>query len=216
MKLGIDNYSFHRYFGLVYPGLQEDPGVTWDLLEDFLPYAVAQQVDEVALETLFLSVFDDGYCDEVRSALAAEGIEPILGWALPDGLSGALDEVAVEDMKRHIPQANKLGCRIMRIVASSMEYVDQPPEPRIAHAVRMLKPAIEVCEEHDIVLALENHIDFTGPQMRQILEGVGSERLGVNLDTGNPVRTYEDPVDCARRACAVHRCDSYEGHHRAA
>ncbi|MDX6732737.1 MAG: hypothetical protein QOC54_2685, partial [Baekduia sp.] len=44
MKLGIDSYSFHRYFGEVYPDLQQDPGITWDMTEDFVPFAATQDV----------------------------------------------------------------------------------------------------------------------------------------------------------------------------
>jgi hypothetical protein len=38
MKRGIDSYSFRRYFGDIYPGLQDDPGVKWDMIADFLPH----------------------------------------------------------------------------------------------------------------------------------------------------------------------------------
>jgi sugar phosphate isomerase/epimerase len=79
-----------------------------------------------------------------------------------------------------------------------MIHVDEPRQPQIENSVQMLKEAAEVAAEHGVTLALENHIDFTGPEMLRILEGVGSENLRVNLDTGNPIRVYEDPVECAR------------------
>jgi sugar phosphate isomerase/epimerase len=198
MKLGIDSYSFHRYFGEVYPGLQQDPGVKWDMLENFVPFAVAQNVDEVALESIFFPVFDDGYCEELSAALDEANLERILGWGHPDGLRGGTDMEAFEDLKKHIPRAAKLGAKIMRIVASSMEYVDNDHEVQIRDCIRLLKEAAQIAEAHGIVLAQENHIDFTGPELAQIIEGVGSEHLKVNLDTGNPVRVYEDPVECAR------------------
>ena len=198
MKLGIDSYSFHRYFGEVYPGLQEDPAVTWDMIENFVPFAAAQNVHEVALESIFFPVFDDGYCAELRARLDEAGLERVLGWGHPDGLRGGADGEALADLKRHIPRAAKLGARIMRIVASSMEYVDNDHDTQIRDSVRMLKEAVEVAEAHDIVLAQENHIDFTGPELLRIIEGVGSDNLRVNLDTGNPIRVYEDPVECAR------------------
>jgi sugar phosphate isomerase/epimerase len=198
MKLGIDSYSFHRYFGEIYPGLQEDPGIKWDMTEDFVPFAAGQDVEEVALESIFFPVFDDGYCANLSGALDGAGLERILGWGHPDGLRGGFDEEALADLKRHIPQAPKLGVKIVRMVASSMLYVDEPRAPQIVNTIRMIKEAVEVAAEHDVTLALENHIDFTGPEMLQILEGVDSERLRVNLDTGNPIRVYEDPVECAR------------------
>jgi sugar phosphate isomerase/epimerase len=198
MLLGIDSYSFHRYFGEVYPDLQKDPGVTWDMLEDFVPFAAAQKVDEVALESIFFPVFDDDYCASVKSALDEAGFGRILGWGHPDGLHAGTDEEALADLKRHVPRAVAIGAPIMRIVASSMIHVDEPREPQIENSVRMLTEAAEVAAEHGVVLALENHIDFTGPEMLRIIEGVNSENLRVNLDTGNPIRVYEDPVECAK------------------
>jgi hypothetical protein len=40
MKLAIDSYCYHRYFGEVYPGLETDPGhrIT---IDDFLERARA-------------------------------------------------------------------------------------------------------------------------------------------------------------------------------
>lgn len=198
MKLGIDSYSFHRYFGEVYSGLQEEPGVKWDMLNDFVPFAAAQNVDEVALESIFFPVFDDGYCAELSASLDAAKLERVLGWGHPDGLRGGTDLEAFEDLKKHIPRAAKVGAKIMRIVASSMLYVDNDRDVQIRDCIRLLSEAAEIAEAHGVVLAQENHIDFTGPELAQIIEGVGSAHLKVNLDTGNPIRVYEDPVECAR------------------
>jgi sugar phosphate isomerase/epimerase len=198
MKVGIDSYSFHRYFGDVYEGLQQDPGVKWDMLEDFAPFAIAQRVDEVAVESIFFPIFDDGYCEALAQRFEEAGISRVIGWGHPDGLHAGSDEEALEDLKRHIPRAPKLGVNIMRIVSGSMIHVDEPREPQIRNSIRMLKEAVEVAADNDVVLAIENHIDFTGPEMLQIVEGVDSDHLRVNLDTGNPLRVFEDPVECAR------------------
>jgi sugar phosphate isomerase/epimerase len=215
MKLGIDSYSFHRYFGEVYDGLQQDPGVKWDMLEDFAPFAIAQRVDEVAVESIFFPIFDDGYCEALAQRFDEAGISRVVGWGHPDGLHAGSDAEALEDLKRHIPRASKVGARIMRIVSGSMIHVDEPREPQISGTVRMLKEAVEIAAEHDVVLAIENHIDFTGPEIVQIIEGVDSEYLRANLDTGNPLRVYEDPVECARvlapYAVATHTKDITTG-----
>ena len=208
MKVGIDSYSFHRLFGEVYPGLQQEPGRSWRMESDFLDFARAQDVDEVALETLFFDALDDGVCADLNARLDDLGVERVIGWGHPDGLHGGSDEAALEDLKRHIPVAPKVGARIMRIVASSMVYVDQPKEPQIRNTVRMLREAVEVADAHDVVLALENHIDFTSREILQILDGVASERLKANFDTGNALRMYEDPV-AAARALAPHTVSTH-------
>jgi len=199
MKIGIDSYSFHRYFGEVYPGLQRDPGVTWDMARDFVDYARAQEVDEVALETLFFPAFDEGYCRDLKARLDEAGLSRVVGWGHPDGLHGGRDEEALADLKRHIPVAPRLGAQIMRIVVSSMLYVDEPKEPQIRGSIRMLTEAVEVARDNGVTLALENHIDFTSAELLRIVEGVDSEYLKVNFDTGNALRLFEDPVEAARR-----------------
>ena len=59
MKIGIDSYCFHRYFGEVYDN-QEDPGkrITY---QDFLNRAIELGVDGVSLETCFFESTEDSY-----------------------------------------------------------------------------------------------------------------------------------------------------------
>lgn len=208
MKVGIDSYSFHRLFGEVYPGLQEDPGRSWRMETDFLDFARRQQVGEVALETLFFDALDDGYCTDLKGRLDDLGLERVIGWGHPDGLHGGSDESALADLKLHIPVARKVGAQTVRIVASSMLYVDQPKEPQIRNTVRMLSEAVEVAETEDVVLALENHIDFSSSEILQILDGVASQHLKANFDTGNALRLYEDPV-AAAHALAPHTISTH-------
>lgn len=199
MKVGIDSYSFHRYFGEVYPGLQEDPATKWDVADDFLAFARGQGVDEVALDTWAFPVDDEGYVADLKARVDEIGFDRVVGWGHPDGLHGGTDEAALEELKAQIPVARKLGAGIMRIVASSRVYVDEPKEPQIRNTVRMLKEAAEVADANGVVLAIENHIDFTSAEVLRILEGVESESLAVNFDTGNALRMFEDPVEAARR-----------------
>lgn len=197
MLVGIDSYSFHRYFGEIYP-MQVDPGTRWDMKDDFIPFAVSLGVDEVALETLFYPALDDGYCAATKERLDEAGLARVIGWGHPDGLHGGRDQQALEDLIRHIPRAAKVGANIMRICASSMLYVDEPHDVEVRNVVTMLRRAAPVAADHGVTLAIENHIDFTSTEILQILEGVGSESLRVNFDVGNSLRLYEDPVEAAR------------------
>jgi sugar phosphate isomerase/epimerase len=199
MKIGIDSYCFHRYFGEVYPDLQSDPGVTWRMEREFLDFALAQNIDEVALESCFFDALDDGLCAEIKSRLDDAQLDRVLGWGHPEGLWGGTSREALEELKRHVPQVRKLGATRMRITAASMNYAKSPREELIGAVVPMLKEAVEVAEEYDIVLALENHIDFISAEVVRILDEVGSERLRVNFDTGNTIRLFEDPVEAAAR-----------------
>lgn len=199
MKIGIDSYCFHRYFGEVYPDTQTDPGVRWSMEKELLDFALAQHVDEVALEACFFDALDDGLCAEIRGRLDDAGVDRVLGWGHPEGLWGGTKPEELESLKRHIPQALKLGATRMRICAASMNYAKAPREELIGRVVPLLAEAAATAEGHGVTLALENHIDFTSQEIVRIVEAVGSDHLKVNFDTGNTIRLFEDPVEAATR-----------------
>ena len=93
-----------------------------------------------------------------------------------------------------------MGADIMRIVASSLMFRNEPHGPADRRRREDAQPkASRIAEDCGIVLAIENHIDYTSAEIEQILERVGSESLKVNFDTGNTLRMMEDPVAAARR-----------------
>jgi 3-oxoisoapionate decarboxylase len=197
MKVGIDSYCYHRYFGDVYPD-QSDPGVRWTFL-DFVNRASELAVDGVSLESCFFESMEPGYLAEMKAVLDEKRLERVLAWGHPDGLEGGRNEKAWRDMNSLIPKAKFLGADIMRIVASSLMFRNEPHGPQLDAIVRMLKESVKIAADCGIVLAIENHIDYTSAEILQILERVGSDRLKVNFDTGNTLRMMEDPVAAARR-----------------
>jgi 3-oxoisoapionate decarboxylase len=198
MKIGIDSYCFHRYFGEVYPGLQSDPGTRWRMEDEFLDFALKQDVGEIAFEACFFNALDDGLIAEIKARLGP-GTDRLIGWGHPEGLWGGTKPEELESLKRHIPQTLKLGSNRMRIVAASMNYAKAPREELIGRVVPMLAEAARAAEDQGVVLALENHIDFTSQELLRIIELVGSDNLRVNFDTGNCLRLFEDPVEAATR-----------------
>jgi 3-oxoisoapionate decarboxylase len=198
MKIGLDSYCFHRYFGEVYPGLQTDPGTRWRMEDEFLDFALKQDVGEIAFEACFFNALDDGLIAEI-SARLGPGTDRLIGWGHPEGLWGGTKPEELESLKRHIPQTLKLGSNRMRIVAASMNYAKAPREELIGRVVPMLTEAARAAEDQGVVLALENHIDFTSQELLRIIEQVGSDNLRVNFDTGNCLRLFEDPVEAATR-----------------
>ena len=126
MKIGLDSYCFHRYFGEVYPGLQSDPGIRWRMEDEFLDFALKQDISEIAFETCFFDALDDGLCAEIGARLDEVGIDRLLGWGHPEGLWGGTKPEELESLKRHIPQTLKLGSNRMRITASNQDYAKVP------------------------------------------------------------------------------------------
>ena len=85
MKVGIDSYCYHRYFGEIYPD-QEDPGVRWTF-QDFVNRAAEMDVDGVSLGVvLFRQPRARNTSAEIKAALDEKGLERVLAWGHPDGL----------------------------------------------------------------------------------------------------------------------------------
>lgn len=209
MKIGIDSYCYHRYFGEVYPD-QQDPGTRWTL-EDFVNRAGELEVDGVSLESCFFPSLDEKFLAEIKEALDERGMDRVLAWGHPDGLEGGRNRDAWREMNALIPKAHAMGAGIMRMVASSLMFRHEPHGPQIDAVVAMLQESVKIAEDHGVVLAIENHIDYTSTEILEILERVGSNALKVNFDTGNTLRMMEDPVAAARRLgphiVAVHAKD---------
>jgi sugar phosphate isomerase/epimerase len=197
MKVGIDSYCYHRYFGEIYPG-QTDPGVRWSI-HDFVRRAGELGVDDVSLESCFFESLAPGYLADLGAVLDEHGLSRVLAWGHPDGLEAGRNQDAWREMNDLIPKARFLGADIIRIVASSLRFRNEPHGPQIEAIVKMLRESAKIAADHGVVLAIENHIDYTSEEIRQILQRVGAEALKVNFDTGNTLRMMEDPVAAARR-----------------
>ena len=192
MKVGIDSYCYHRYFGEIYP-FQRDPGKRWTAT-DFVDRAIELGADGVSLETCFLPCFDSDFMQLLKERLDRHSLDRVLAWGHPDGLEGGRNSEALQDLIRHIGIAKSLGATVMRIVGSSLRFRHEPVGPQIERLSQLLQQAVRVAENQKVILAIENHIDFTAGEILTLIQRVGSKYLGVNFDTGNALRLFEDPV----------------------
>jgi sugar phosphate isomerase/epimerase len=198
MKVGIDSYCFHRYFGEVYPHQTPPPPDEMMTMEDFLRFAKKLDVDGVSLESCFFPSFEKEWFVDLKAQLDEYGFDRVYAWGHPDGLEAGKNRAEFDSMIAQIPNAKLIGADVMRIVASSLMFRFEPHGPQIDTLVDWLKEAVVVAKEYDVKLAVENHIDYTAVECLEILERVDSPYLGLNLDTGNFLRLLDDPVEGAR------------------
>lgn len=197
MKVGIDSYCYHRHFGEVYP--HQTAPARCMTLEDFLARAHELRVDGVSLESCFIPQKDDpGYLEEVRARLDAYGMDRVYAWGHPDGLEGGRNGEELRQLIRQLGHARRIGATVMRIVGSSLVFRFEDHQAQLARLTVQLQEACRAAADHGIKLAIENHIDFTGREILQLLEAVASPQLGVNFDTGNFARLLDDPLKAMR------------------
>lgn len=198
MKTAIDAYCYHRYFGDVYAGLEEDPGRRFDL-EDLLERLQALRVQGVSLESCFFPQVDPASIAALRRRLDAMGLERVWAWGHPNGLHSGSDPSALADLIRHVDVADGLGARVMRICCGGRRTRPASWDVHRARLLPMLREAVDAAARRGVVLAIENHIDLLADELVELLETVDSPWLGVCLDTANNLRMLEDPTEAARK-----------------
>src|SRR5690242_13539647 len=182
MKIGIDSYCFHRFFGEVYPG-QPDPARKMTM-EDFLAFARELNVDGVSLESCFFPSMDPAWFQDLKAQLDRYGFDRVYAWGHPDGLEAGKNRQALDDLIAQIPNAALIGAPVMRVVGSSLMFRHEPHQPQLDVLAQWFKQAVAVAESHGVKLAVENHIDYTADEILWLIQAVGSPSFGVNFDTG--------------------------------
>ena len=193
MKVGIDSYCFHRFFGEVYPG-QPQPAKQMTM-DDFLDFAKELDVDGVSLESCFFPTMDSAWFADLNAHLDAYGFDRVYAWGHPDGLEAGKNRDAYDDMIAQIPNARLIGADVMRVVGSSLMFRHEPHRPQLEILAQWFKDAVKVAADHGVKLAVENHIDYTADECLWLIEEVGSPYFGLNFDTGNFVRLLDDPIE---------------------
>lgn len=192
MKVGIDSYCYHRFFGEVYP--DQMPPEKRMTMEDFLRRAKELKVDGVSLESCFFPSTDPEWFKDLKAQLDDYKLDRVYAWGHPDGLERGQNWQAYNEMISMIPFAKAIGADVMRVVGSSLMFRHEPHEPQINALVKMFKTAVKVAEDFQVKLAVENHIDFTSDEILRLLEEVDSPFFGLNFDTGNFLRLLDDPI----------------------
>jgi len=192
MKVGIDSYCYHRFFGEVYPQQPKPPKQM--TLEDFLKRAKELEVDGVSLESCFIPRFDKSYLSEVKGRLDEYGMDRVYAWGHPDGLEGGRNEKEYDKMIESFEHAKAIGAKVMRVVGSSLMFRFEPHQPQLEKLTKMFSEAVKVAAQYDIKLAVENHIDYNADEICALIQNVNSPYLGINFDTGNFMRVLDDPI----------------------
>ena len=197
MKIGIDNYCYHRFMGEVYPE-QKTPDKTMSL-DQYLDRANELGVDGVSLESCFFPSFDKEYLAGIKERLDRYNLDRVFAWGHPDGLEGGKNKDAFDEMIQMMEYAVAIGADTMRVVGSSLMFRFESHQDQIDRLTKMFTKAMEHADQYGLKLAVENHIDFNADEILQIIEGVNHPKFGINFDTGNFMRLLDDPVEGAKK-----------------
>lgn len=211
MRIGIESYSYHRYFGETTPF--ERPVKSRKTIFDFVERAQELEVDGVSLETCYFPSLDLDVQVRLRAVLDAAGLQRVLAWGHPEGLKMGRSPNRITELCLHIESARKLGTTVMRILAGNPSFRGlEDPSRQIERLAPILKKVCNQASESGLRLAIENHADFTSHELLELIERVGHKSLLVTFDTANALRVGEDPVEAvtrlAKRVVCVHLKDA--------
>jgi sugar phosphate isomerase/epimerase len=127
-----------------------------------------------------------------------------LGMYIEGSIALPKDATDTARFERDIIAANEAGASIVRTVClSGRRYETFRSREAFLDFKRRSIASLELAEplvrKHRTRLAVENHKDWRAAEMVQILKGLDSEWVGVNLDFGNNVALMEEPMEVAKQ-----------------
>ncbi|MCU1491347.1 MAG: hypothetical protein JWM85_2752 [Acidimicrobiaceae bacterium] len=201
MRLGVDSFSFHRWFGEV--NHWESPiGQRWGI-HDLLGYVEGLGIDVLSLQTIHFEDQNTTGLEMLRAELERIGVECIYAWGHRNGLEDGQSPAKLAQAIAAIQAASDLGCRIARIVCGDQNSWSDDPERRALQLAQLRGPISEICREAerlDVVVAVENHADRSIIDVIDLVSSAGSDYLGICLDVGNAARVSDDLVAAVESA----------------
>jgi len=172
MKLGISSYTYTWAIGV--PGIIPACSMnSTGLLEKArqLEVGVVQVADNLPLDAM-----------EEKDLLAYNKLAVDHEIQLEAGARGMTEA----NLERYIRIAVMIKSPILRFVIDGSDYA-----PGIPTILAIIKNALPVLKEHNIVLALENHERLKATDFAWIIEKIGSEHIGICLDSVNSLGAGE-------------------------
>ena len=116
-------------------------------------------------------------------------------------LAGPERDTARAELIQSLDAARDLGgdvvhCGYGRLEIASSRFNRQiPVRAHLEHLIASLRQAAPLAEDRGMIIAIENHCDFSGKEIATIIQEVGSPAVRAALDTGNSFTVFCDPMD---------------------
>jgi len=152
------------------------------------------------------------YANKVHRACEQAGMYYEVSASLPR------TDADLEDFKDLVRAAKVAGAKVIRTVLfSGRRYENHDTyetfDEARKRAWRMVTLAEPVLRKQGMKIAIENHKNFRGPDLLQVMHRIQSEYVGVTFDFGNNYVLMEDPVELAH-ALAPYAYSSHIKDHR--
>jgi len=188
-RVGIVSYSFEYSLGIF--GYQDRPGDRFDVLTLLEKIREADGDTAQLPDSMFRTLSEDELGEVRRKALDLDlQLEMLGGVAWNRGIEDAMH------------RARRLGCNVVGCTFGIMTRPNtigtlQDWDEYLAKCRARYGELLDKAAELDLKLAIENHLDFTVEELRDMVKDADSPHAGVLLDVGNPLGTLDDPTEAA-------------------
>jgi len=145
---------------------------------------------------------DPGVLPEIKALADSLGVELELTAPGAFGVSGPYaDDEARSRFLQAVEHAKALGVPVVRTgygrlnVQTSRFNRSMSVREHLATLVPSLREAGRIAADAGLDLAVENHCDFTGRELVELLEQANMPNVGAALDTANGFTVFSDPRD---------------------
>jgi 3-oxoisoapionate decarboxylase len=185
-RLGLCTFSCHLQWRAVQ---SKQPGTAFVDAAGFYEYGRTLGAEGVQTS---VRLFDAGQARALRARVEATGGCYEGDVRLPK------TERDLAGFEREVSLTREAGATVARgILLSGRRYETFATRAEFrafqSEGARRLQLAEPVLRAHRLRLALENHKDFTVPEMLELLRTMDSEWLGALVDTGNNIALLEEP-----------------------
>lgn len=165
------------------------------------PLAAIERAHALGVESLALGLAaaqqDSALLSAIGSAAQAAGLTLETSWGdtyIANGPAQRTD--AFLSFVRTC--CHPLGITIIGTASSHHRWRRDPPlTEQLDRLVAALTPLAQAAASEGVILALENHADYRGAEVAQVIARVNSPGLRARLDTGNAYAVIEEPAIAA-------------------
>jgi 3-oxoisoapionate decarboxylase len=125
-------------------------------------------------DNLPLQGFDESRLDRLATRAISDRVHLEIG----------ARRLTLANIETHVAIAHRLHAKLIRFVIDDTDY--HPTFEAISTVLRHSAPLLD-----GLVLGIENHDRFPAATLRELIEGVGSDRIGICLDTANSLGAGE-------------------------
>ncbi len=199
MKLGLDSYSYHLAFGAHADFTPTQPMT----LARFIDRVAELGLDGLQIDPMHLLHKEEAYLKAIVQQAEKNNLFIEYGAMSlqPEALSTELEICA------------KLGSPVLRTFAGFDRYAKNASiTNEMLKAVQHLDRIKSKARALNIKIAVENHGDFNSDELVSVVQAVNSPWIGICLDLGNAMLTFEDPIQACRKMAPFAMTTHFKDH----